>query len=52
MYDSQKFIDVLLENTSQDAYVKNAYSGEQYELTLKALGYRPNIIKKALKKSR
>ena len=42
---------MLLENTSQDAYVKNAYGGEEYELTLKALGCRPNIIKKALKKA-
>ena len=40
MHDSQKFIDVLSENTSQDAYVDSAYGGEEYELTLKALGVR------------
>ena len=49
VHDSQKFIDVLSENTSQDTYVDSAYGGEEYELTLKALGYRPHIIKKAVK---
>ena len=49
VHDSQKFIDVLSENTSQDTYVDSAYGGEEYELTLKALGYRPHIIKKAFK---
>ena len=50
VHDSQKFIDVLSENTSQDTYVDSAYGGEEYELTLKALSYRPHIIKKAIKK--
>ena len=49
MHDLQKFIDVLSENTSQDAYVDSTYGSEEYELTLKALIYRPHIIKKALK---
>ena len=52
MHDSQKFIDVLSENTSQDTYVDSAYGGEEYELTLKALGYRPHIFKKALNNTR
>ena len=47
--DSQKFVDVLSNYTSQDVIGDSAYGGEEYELTLKALNYRPLIIKKALK---
>ncbi len=49
VHDSQKFIDVLSENTCKDVYADSAYGGEEDELVLKMLGMRPKIIKKAKK---
>jgi IS5 family transposase len=46
VHDSQVFVEILGENTSQDVWADSAYRSKEAELMLDVMGYRSHVHKK------
>ncbi|MBQ0721800.1 MAG: IS5 family transposase, partial [Gammaproteobacteria bacterium] len=52
VHDSQVFIEILADNSSQDVWADSAYRSEEHEIMLEAMGYRSHVHKKGKRNQR